>query len=283
MVRYCDKRGRTIGTSAEGRAINAIRISYGNQANRPMVIIDGGLRAREWTSTMVAMFVIHEFIEHPDHFTDILDEINFLVIPVANPDGYAFSHTTTRMWVKSRRAVGNGCFGVDLNRNFGYQWSSTGASDPCADNYAGTAAFSEPETQALRSVIERNSANLKLYLSIQAAEKMVLYPFSYNGLRSPANVDAHRAVAEMVAREMIAQNGYLYTYGPAGALLQAETGTITDYVAGTQGVQYAFVLETRGGAQNIYDLPAAQLEEVLYETAMGLKVMGEYVAGIRRV
>ena len=57
---------------------------------------------------------------------------------------------------KNRRNTncGNGTTrGVDLNRNFGYEWgaNNTGSSpDPCSDVYRGESAFSEPETQAVR-------------------------------------------------------------------------------------------------------------------------------------
>ncbi|XP_058834630.1 carboxypeptidase B-like [Topomyia yanbarensis] len=274
----------TIGTSTEGRDIDAILVSYGTNANKPLVVIDAGLRAREWVSPMMAMFVLHELVEHPEQFSDILAEVNFLVIPLVNPDGYVYSHETDRNWIKSRSDNGNGCYGVDLNRNFDYQWGTVGvSSDPCADNFAGSAALSEPETQAIRDTVSRYATNLKLYLSVQAASKKVLYPFSYNGQRTPSNAAEHSTVAQMVARTMMGQHGYIYTYGPAGMLLPVESGTVTDFVSGTYTPQYTFVLETRGGTDNEYELPEDKLSEVLYETAAGLKVLGEYVAGIRSV
>ena len=48
--------------------------------------------------------------------------------------------------------------GVDLNRNFGHKWAhdSIGSSGSgCSEEYRGTAAFSEPETQAIRAVAQR--------------------------------------------------------------------------------------------------------------------------------
>lgn len=48
--------------------------------------------------------------------------------------------------------------GVDLNRN--YPWAfgehdDVGSSDdPCSDVYGGPYPFSEPETQAIRNIIE---------------------------------------------------------------------------------------------------------------------------------
>ena len=44
--------------------------------------------------------------------------------------------------------------GVDLNRNWGYQWMTGGSSsNPCSDTYAGTKANSELETQAIQNYI----------------------------------------------------------------------------------------------------------------------------------
>ncbi len=57
-----------------------------------------------------------------------------------------------RMWRKNRKPVGGNCFGVDLNRNFGYQWNKGGSSsNPCSDTYHGGSAMSEPEALALQN------------------------------------------------------------------------------------------------------------------------------------
>ena len=55
------------------------------------------------------------------------------------------------MWRKNRR---NG-YGVDLNRNYSYGWGTTGVSfNTGNDTYPGTGAFSEPETQAMKWLVE---------------------------------------------------------------------------------------------------------------------------------
>ena len=49
--------------------------------------------------------------------------------------------------------------GVDLNRNFGfkYAYDNIGSSSRgCSEEYRGTSAFSEPETQAIRSVVQKH-------------------------------------------------------------------------------------------------------------------------------
>lgn len=75
---------------------------------------------------MSTLYFIHEIVEHSDEFDDILDELEFVVIPVANPDGYAYTHMTDRQWNKNRRFnSGNPtCPGVDLNANFNHAFQT---------------------------------------------------------------------------------------------------------------------------------------------------------------
>jgi len=55
------------------------------------------------------------------------------------------------MWRKNRKRDISGCYGVDLNRNFGYKWNTGGSSDdPCSDTYHGGSPMSENEAQALQ-------------------------------------------------------------------------------------------------------------------------------------
>jgi carboxypeptidase T len=55
----------------------------------------------------------------------------------------------------NRRDAGNGCFGIDLNRNFSKGWglNSGSSNDPCTETYRGEAPFSEPEAEAVAQLI----------------------------------------------------------------------------------------------------------------------------------
>lgn len=46
--------------------------------------------------------------------------------------------------------------GVDLNRNYGFHYGqSSDEIDECGESYRGPYAFSEPETQAIKKLVEK--------------------------------------------------------------------------------------------------------------------------------
>lgn len=78
---------------------------------------------------MVSLKLIHELVEHSEDHGDILRTVDWVIVPVANPDGYSYSHTNERFWRKTRTInAGSICRGTDLNRNFNYQWDAPGGA-----------------------------------------------------------------------------------------------------------------------------------------------------------
>ncbi len=75
-------------------------------------------------------------------------------VPTVNPDGVEYVWTVNNLWRKNRRNNGGGSFGVDLNRNYPFQWGLCGASTATSsDTYRGPSAGSEPETIAMRNLV----------------------------------------------------------------------------------------------------------------------------------
>ena len=99
---------------------------------------------------------------------DILDTLDIIVFPQANPDGRNESLTKDPTWRKNRRTSApnsNISPGVDINRNFDFLWDFAtkfdplsgvrASNDPCnADLYCGPAAFSEPETRNCKWIFD---------------------------------------------------------------------------------------------------------------------------------
>jgi hypothetical protein len=72
--------------------------------------------------------------------------------------------------------------GVDLNRNYGYQWQG-GSSNPQSEIYKGTAPFSEPETQAIRDLALEH--NFTYAISFHSGAELILYPWGYTHASAP--------------------------------------------------------------------------------------------------
>ncbi len=143
----------------ESRPIYFMRMSDNPSTDEaePEILYTAIHHAREPNSLSEVIFYMWYLLENYDNSEEIqflLNNTELYFVPMINPDGYIYNETTDPggggMWRKNRRNNG-GSYGVDLNRNYSYQWGTTGVSmTPSADTYPGTAAFTEPETQAMK-------------------------------------------------------------------------------------------------------------------------------------
>ncbi len=173
----------SIGKSIEGREIWALKVSDNAAVDEaePACLLLGGTHAREWIGVELTMASLRAYLEgyskKDERLTRLIKEREVWFVPMLNPDGIHFSQNSQRYWRKNRRPVGSS-FGIDLNRNFGYQWGLTGASDkPYSDTYHGAEPFSEPETQAVKALAEREC--FQTSLAFHSYSELILYPFAY--------------------------------------------------------------------------------------------------------
>lgn len=82
-----------IGTSLEGRDLIFAKISTDPEANNPIILIDGGIHAREWIAPAVVLYTLQQLVENEAN-SGLLEGIDWYLLPVLNPDGYEFTHTT---------------------------------------------------------------------------------------------------------------------------------------------------------------------------------------------
>jgi len=104
--------------------------------------------------------------------------------------------------------------GVDLNRNYGYQWNATvqsGSPYPWAEDYRGLAPFSEPETQAIRDLAL--SHNFKYAISFHSGTEVIGYPWGYTTDPTPDDATFKEIAANLSALvgAPYGQNSGLYT------------------------------------------------------------------------
>lgn len=183
----------------EGRSIYYLKISDNPTVdeNEPEVLYTALHHAREPESLSQLIYYMWYLLENYSANSDIqklIDNTEMYFIPCINPDGYIYNETTNPsgggFWRKNRRDNLDGEFGVDLNRNYGYEWGfdDIGSStNSAAATYRGTAPFSEPETQAMKNFTESHS--FKLALNYHTYGNHNIVPFGYiPDLLSPDSV-----------------------------------------------------------------------------------------------
>ena len=184
---------------------------------KPAMFATGAVHAREYTTAeMVTRFAEHlvETYGADADTTWLLDHHEVHLMPIVNPDGRKHAEGGD-YWRKNDNTshCPDDRPGVDLNRNFDFQWGGAGSSgDECSNIYRGTAAGSEPETQAVmqylqdlfpdaRGTGDDDAAPLDtsgVYLDIHSSGGLILYPWAYVSAESPNGLQ-HRTLARKLA------------------------------------------------------------------------------------
>jgi carboxypeptidase T len=207
-----------IGQSIEGRDILALKISDNpavEEPSEPEVLYMGCHHAREWISVEMplhlANYLVNNYGTDPN-VTRLVNERQTWIVPIVNPDGLEYSQTVYSMWRKNKRDNNNnGAFdpsydGVDINRNYGYKWGydDIGSSpNPADEVYRGEYAFSEPETQAIRSLALQH--HFVFSISYHSYGELIIYPWGYKN----ADTADDKLFTDIAAR-MSGYNGYVY-------------------------------------------------------------------------
>jgi len=209
------------------------------------VIVNFQLHAREWIAGMSGVYAVEMACKKAKEDPSWLAGMELVMVPMSNPDGFLYSQNRDRFWRKNRKRNGGryGCYGVDLNRNWDPDWSGTGdtSGSICSDLYFGTAAFSEPETQALKGLLDE--APNTIHLDVHSYAEMLLAPWSYTYDEHP-----RRAEMDVPGRAMQAAiesvHGQHYLYG-GSELLTTASGACPDY--STSKGAFGYTLELRPG------------------------------------
>ncbi|KAL5277842.1 hypothetical protein ACFFRR_002836 [Megaselia abdita] len=140
------------------------------------------MHAREWISPSVGLYVIQQLVENFSENKNLLQNFDWVVMPMINADGYEYTRADTknRMWRKTRKPY-NKCFGVDPNRNFDFKFGYAGTSaKECDDTFKGPNPFSEPETAVLRDVLKSYKGRISFYLTLHSHGAYLIYPWGYD-------------------------------------------------------------------------------------------------------
>ena len=179
----------TIGySSQEQLPIFAVKISYNAEIkeDEPRVLFIGQIHAEEILGVEAVLKLITEMLDPPpaelQHMDILKQNLETWIIPTLNPEGLNVVHDGLDVSFRKNKkdfspegpwpnnyfdydpAIGEDIDGVDLNRNFDFNWvfgdtfMEPDPSDYAAhyDYYRGTAPWSEPEIRAVRDLALEN-------------------------------------------------------------------------------------------------------------------------------
>ncbi|RMZ93185.1 carboxypeptidase B-like [Brachionus plicatilis] len=239
------------GRTYENRNLKVAIIKTSTSTRK--VWIDCGIHAREWVTPATCVWIINKLVTGYNSGDSLARELlgyfEFHILPLVNPDGYEYTHTTTRLWRKNRNPnSGSSCIGTDLNRNYGFKWLTGGSStNPCSDVYAGRSGDSELETQAVENYIKQYPGQWDSFLTIHSYGKWWFTPYGYTQTLPSDFTELNNKAKIGLAGISASGDGSGWISGSSSRILYIASGGSEDWAYGTAGIKYSYCLELRPG------------------------------------
>jgi murein tripeptide amidase MpaA len=244
----------SIGKSYEGRDLWAVKISdnVATDENEPEVLYVGLHHAREHLTVEQTLYIMHQLADNygtDSRITNIVNSREVYIVFNLNPDGgeYDILNDTYHSWRKNRQPnSGSSYVGTDLNRNYGYKWGCCGGSSgsTSSETYRGSAAFSAPETAAMRDFINSRVVGgvqqLKTSITFHTYAELILWPYGYTYTDVPSDMtqDDHSVFVAM-GQTMAGTNNYT---PQQSSDLYITDGDMTDWAYGVHKI-FAYTFE----------------------------------------
>jgi hypothetical protein len=258
---------RTIGRSVEGRDIFAFCVGLScpedgagsrtrssekeSSHSTSSILITALQHAREPAGAIAALHLARDLVDgYLNNNAEIIAIVRTRRVwfaPCINPDAYVYNlaHRGQQDLARKNRKQG-GCsnpydaIGVDLNRNYDFAFNidNEGSSTvPCAEDFRGEGAFSEPETTSVRNFVGwlasdgglyvngnsdganeagSNAGNLTVALNWHSFARFINVPYA---VRTPAQPQEKLYAGLLsIAGGMSAASGFTYGHPWAGML-----------------------------------------------------------------
>jgi hypothetical protein len=253
---------------ANGYDLKVLRLTNRSISGpKPVHYLMGAIHAREYvtaeTVTRYAEWLVSQYGINPD-VTWVLDHHEVHILLHANPDGRKVAEiSSTQLQRKNRNQNfcngGGTSLGVDMNRNFPFDWAGPGSSPtPCAENFRGPSAASELESQSiiayLQSIFPDQRAEnpaiaggdliapvsldaTGIYMDVHSNAARNWFSWGNSATTAPNGTQL-----QTLGRKLSFYNGYRAEVGSAGGAIG---GATDDFIYGTLGVP-AFTVEMDG-------------------------------------
>ncbi len=237
------------------------------QEDEAEVFYFANMHAREIITPEIIMYFMHSLVEKYNkdpYITYLINNRQIYLCPTMNPDGLGYvlsgsnpldQSSTDPIWWRKNKSDNNknnkfdpNSDGVDLNRNFGYEWGrDDNGSSPytSSDTYRGSGPFSEPESQAIRDFVLKHQ--FKISISFHSYSQLWLFPWGYAyNKRTPD----HQVFVAM-ADSCVAYNKYV---PQLASDLYIVNGDTDDWLYGEQELKnkiFAFTPEVGNEAESV--------------------------------
>ncbi|MFY9574151.1 MAG: M14 family zinc carboxypeptidase [Blastocatellia bacterium] len=304
-----------LGTSFEGREIFALKISKDvgiDDASKPDVLITGCHHAREWISVESPVYIANQLLSGyatDDAIKFLVDHLQIWIVPIVNPDGLAYTQSApngqvdpVRLWRKNRRPISIGTcsqsVGVDLNRNYGYQWrlrDDAACSDPCSaadrsclnddiggsddprsEIYRGSQPESELEVKAIKSLVDDPNRHFRAQIDFHNYSQLILYPWGY----APFGTDDANTLSKLATRmsDALFDIDRVRYRAEQAVDLYSLTGSSIDYAYGVNRVPAPFVVEMRPDCCD-FTVPESEIPLINRENWSGARSLLNWASG----
>ena len=298
-----------LGTSFEGRDIQGLRVgahptnSERASEHRKTVIITGGSHAREWIGTAAVNYAAYSLITaygRDKSMTKLVEEFDWVFIPILNPDGYVYTWENDRLWRKNRQNTNlRFCKGLDLDRTFSFEWDGeTTEGNPCSESFAGEFPFQAVESARFANWVKNetmnNNATITGYLDLHSYSQQILYPFSYSCAVTPPTLENLEELGLGLAKAVHQASGELYgvTSACEGSVapgnqrkrdrklwprIESIGGTALDWMYHDMQAKYAYQIKLRDNGNYGFLLPSKHIVPTGEEVFSAVTFFGKYL------
>ncbi|MCB9236046.1 MAG: hypothetical protein H6581_30645 [Bacteroidia bacterium] len=275
----------TLATTHENRPVYAVRVSdhcTDSDLSKPEVLYVGATHGCEPLSVEVSLRLIAFLLSHASdpQVRDLLQTRSLWFVPVFNPDGLHQYYQGNFIWKANRKRNKGHRFkfrhGVDLNRNFGYEWGCDEEGSRSTPgwfgfgSYRGPAPFSEPESQGMRDFVSKRRFSVSF--SFHSFGEKYLYPYNYGA--DPADLAWYQAFTGHLGKK----NGYS-AGNPVSGEIYKSNGDMDDWLygdhSGGKGKTLAMTVEIGKLYLLPWGNPEKQFKKNVYGSLLLALIAGE--------
>ncbi|MBK7256841.1 MAG: hypothetical protein IPI01_03280 [Ignavibacteriae bacterium] len=261
-------------SSQKGQPIHAFVISrnVGTRRDVPAFMIDGCHHSNELMGAEISLaaaeMLVTTYGTDPE-VTRWVDNLRIIVVPVVNVDGHDIvtSGQDPRWRKNTRDTDGNGVLnhpdGVDINRNYDFNWGGGGAGEPTSGRYRGPFPFSENEPRAIAELARKE--RFLLSITYHSQGEVIYYPWNWGGRAAPDDA-LLTPMARALAGAITTMKGDTSYHAEPGAGL---VGQSYPWLYGTLGT-FDFIVETGLGAAFF---PPHEVQGIVDANLNGIRTM----------